>query len=152
MGAAKQLKPFAFAIALCLTACASQPPITTEALPPLVRDARQIFVDDCKPDAPVFGRDLILRADLNGDAQDDYVVNAFAYQCRNDTPFCGSAGCEVQVFLSDSGGGVEQRFDGWLEEPPRIVASDGAARLISGAGRRTRIFDVRLQDFVAAPL
>jgi hypothetical protein len=151
MDAAKQLKPFAFSIALCLTTCATQPPIAPDALPPLVRDARQIFVDDCKPDAPVFGRDLVLKADLDGDAQDDYVVNGFAYQCRKDTPFCGSAGCEVQVFLSAPGGVLEQRFDGWLEEPPRIVRRNEKPALVSGAGRSVFMFDARAMQFVPAP-
>ena len=116
-----------------------------------MRDARQTFIDDCRPDAPDFGRDLILRADLNGDAQDDYVVNGFAYQCRKDTPFCGSAGCEAQVFLSAPGDGLEQRFDGWLEEPPRVVRRKGKPALVSGAGRSALVFDPRAMRFATTP-
>lgn len=148
MGAAMQLKPLALSIPLLLSACTTQAPIVEGALPPLVRDARQTFIDDCRPDAPKFGRDLILRADLNGDAQDDYVVNGFAYQCRKDTPFCGSAGCEVQVFLSAPGGGLEQRFDGWLEGPALLMRAGAKTSLYSGVGKLRRRFDPEFGEFV----
>ena len=147
----KQLRLAAFAAcAVALNGCVTTP-IEQAPLPPEVQDARQAYADDCRPDAPVFGGDLILKADLNGDEESDYVVNGFAYQWRKDTPFCGSAGCEVQVFLSAPGGGMEQRFDGWLEEPPRIVTQKGEPRIVSGAGRDARAFDLRRLDFVILP-
>ncbi len=132
--------------AFAMTACATTPNVNAP-LPREVRAARQAFVDDCKPDAPVFASDLILQADLNGDGRDDYVVNGFAYQCRKDTPYCGSAGCEVQIYMSAPAGLLEQRFDGYLQEPPRVSRRLGKAQIIAGAGPNAQIFDPRTMLF-----
>lgn len=149
--AALQFKSFAVAAAMLLSSCATPQTIAAESLPDPVRAARAVFVEDCKSDAPIFGRDLILKADLNEDGQDDYVVSAFAYQCRGDTPYCGSAGCEAQIFLSAPGGFFEQRFSGHLQEPPRVVRRNGKPALVSGAGLSTLIFDPRVLRFAPAP-
>ncbi len=146
--AMKLKSALAIASAMTLAACATTAPTNTTPLPREVRAARQAFVDDCKPDAPVFGSDLVLQADLNGDGRDDYVVNGFAYQCRNDTPYCGSAGCEVQIFMSAPMGLLEQRFDGWLQEPPKIVRATGKPALVSGVGKLRRRFDLKTMTFV----
>ncbi len=142
---------FALACAWLLASCVTAQTESKLALPSAVADAHQVYIDDCKPDAPAFGRDLILRADLNGDGQDDFVLNGAAYRCRGDTPYCGSAGCETQVFLSVPGGLLEQRFSGHVQEPPRIVWRNGKPALVSGAGRSAVIFDARAMPFAPAP-
>lgn len=141
---------FALACAWLLASCVTPQPEAKLALPSAVADARQAYVDDCKPDAPVFTRALILQADLNGDGQDDYVLNGAAYRCRGDTPYCGSAGCETQILISAPGGLLEQHFSGHLQEPPRIVRRNGKPALVSGAGRSAFIFDARAMRFAPA--
>ena len=148
--AVKAKSSLAGMIALILAGCATMP-AADAPLPTELHDARAVYAEDCKPDAPVFARDLILRADLNGDGRDDYVVNAAAYQCRGDTPYCGSAGCETQIFMSAPGGVLEQRFSGHVQEPPRIVRRNGKPALVSGAGRSAEMFDSRSLRFAPAP-
>jgi hypothetical protein len=105
-------------------------------------------VRDCAPDVPQFAPALIQTADLNGDGVNDYVLSAFAYSCRGDSPYCGSAGCEVQIFLSAPGQLLEQRFSGHLQEPPRIVRRGGTAMLISGDAHGRVTFTTRAAAFV----
>lgn len=54
--------------------------------------------------------------DLNGDGRDDFLVNLANIECQGAwSAFCGSAGCPVNAWLSEPGGGY-RRFDfGYLQ-------------------------------------
>lgn len=60
------------------------------------------FADWC-PSGPDLDPTAIVYGDLDGDGQDDAVVDASGYVCDGMRPSCGAAFCSAYVFLSSRG-------------------------------------------------
>jgi hypothetical protein len=128
------VKPIAWiAIGVLAAACVHEEEMGAP-YPAPIEAAKAEYVADCAPSKPHFDKDLIFNADFNGDGLADFVVNGFAYRCRGDTPFCGSAGCDVQVFLSQDETWV-QSFRGHLRERPHLEEFNGRTTLSGWQGR-----------------
>lgn len=70
--------------------------------------------------------------DLNGDGQDDFLVNLANLECENAwSAFCGSGGCPVSAWLSDPGGGYA-RFDFGYLEGVEVKESTPLPKVVAG--------------------
>lgn len=108
-----------YALLPLLAACAAAPAtgaVGAEAMPPIVRQAIDKESDACRPDKVTLDQGFMTRKDVNGDGVPDYVLNYGAFRCgESSTLFCGSAGCQTQVFAS-VGGAFAKVFDSTVQE------------------------------------
>ncbi len=83
---------------------------TAEDLPPAVQKAIAENKRGCKTVAIEKG--FITRKDINGDGRPDFVLDYEAFTCDGDRrAFCGSLGCETQVFASLPNGAYAKVVD-----------------------------------------
>ena len=74
-------------------------------------------------------------ADLNGDGRPDYVLDTHHFSCADAAaPFCGSAGCTVDVVLSKPDGSYDRSPSMSFAQEAVIAQESGAAVLHDGEG------------------
>ena len=109
------------AIAFVAMPAAAQTPAAIAALP---LPARAPFVEAQQMCGELQGKltvsttelPYIRRADFNGDGKTDYLLSDEGLQCSSAaSAYCGSAGCNNQVFLS-VGTGYRKVWDGYAQE------------------------------------
>lgn len=73
--------------------------------------------------------------DFNGDGAEDWIVDFSKFGCSGAAnPFCGSAGCSLQIFLWSSGSTWRSVFDGVVQQY-RLVRVQGRRGIeMSGRG------------------
>jgi hypothetical protein len=73
----------------------------------------------------------VARQDLDGDGRPDLLVDMTKARCDGVyTPFCGTAGCPLLIFVQRTGGKLFLIFDGPVQ----------SYRVSGGAGRKTMLF------------
>lgn len=94
--------PLVLILLICATGSAAS------ELPQPVQAAITAQKKACAPEKVTLKTGFVTKKDINGDGVDDFIIDYGAFQCGNSTSyFCGSAGCETQVFASSSGGYVK---------------------------------------------
>lgn len=73
--------------------------------------------------------------DLNGDGGEDWIVDFSKFDCSGSAnPFCGSAGCSLEIFFWSSGSTWRSVFDGVVQQY-RLMRVQGRRGIeISGRG------------------
>lgn len=118
---------------LLATPAAAQTPPAIAALPlparaPFVEAQQMCRELDGKVDVSTGETPYVRRADFNGDGKTDYLLSDEGLSCSTAASiYCGSAGCNNQVFLS-VGTGYRKAWDGYAQELT-IDASATPARL-----------------------
>lgn len=108
-------------VALLATPAAAQTPPEIAALPlparaPFVEAQQMCRELDGKLDVATGATPYIRRADFNGDGTTDYLLSDEGLGCSTAASiYCGSAGCNNQVFLS-VGTGYRKAWDGYAQE------------------------------------
>lgn len=81
-------------------------------LPKAVQDVIEKNNKECTEGKPVFLQGFLSTRDINGDRKPDYVLNYEHYQCGELLSlFCGTGGCQTEVFASDGEGGYAHVWD-----------------------------------------
>jgi hypothetical protein len=81
-------------------------------LPKGVQEAIERNNKECTEGKPAFKQGFLSTRDINGDGKPDYVLNYEHYQCGDiETLFCGTGGCQTEVFASDGEGGYVHVWD-----------------------------------------
>lgn len=71
--------------------------------------------------APVDDRPRTVLADLDGNGGEDWILDYAEQDCKGGpSPFCGSAGCVLQIYLWQSGSHWELVFDHNVEAWKRL--------------------------------
>ncbi len=88
----------------------------TIVLPPNLPKPVQEAIDknnkECTEGKPAFRQGFLTTRDINGDGKPDYVLNYEHYRCGEiETLFCGTGGCQTEVFASDGDGGYVHAWD-----------------------------------------
>jgi hypothetical protein len=115
----------ALALALGTTvSCAAEP-----ALPATVAAALKAVTDICREvDGKPLTSRAILRADLNADGKEDYVLDVGAVDCEGAASIYGDREKGVSVFIADGKGGAVNAF-GDLSYGVSIEGRGAAAKL-----------------------
>ena len=67
---------------------------------------------ECTEGKPAFMQGFLTTRDINADGKPDYVLNYEHYRCGEiETLFCGTGGCQTEVFASDGDGGLVHVWD-----------------------------------------
>ena len=81
-----------------------------QSLPQPVQAVIDDIGQDCQP--PVTVKDGFVTAkDINGDGTADYILDFGRVSCAGMASFCGTAGCETQLFVSERDGSYRSVFD-----------------------------------------
>ncbi|MET0867316.1 MAG: hypothetical protein ABWY35_04395 [Pseudorhodoplanes sp.] len=81
-------------------------------LPKVVQEAIEKNNKECTEGKPVFTQGFFSTRDINGDGKPDYVLNYDHYKCGEiETLFCGTGGCQTEIFASDGEGGYVHVWD-----------------------------------------
>jgi hypothetical protein len=98
----------ALGVLLLPVAAFAQPP---RNLPPNAQAALEESVKACDKKV-TFKTGFVTEKDINGDGIKDYILDYGAFLCGEDEGyFCGSAGCQTQVFASLPKGGYVKVLD-----------------------------------------
>ncbi len=97
-------------ILFCLNTIASATPI----LPNEIQGAVNETLKDCKK--PKFDKGYVSRKDINGDGRVDYVLDHNYFSCDGSNTFCGSAGCLIQIFISDGSEKYITAYSDWAQD------------------------------------
>jgi hypothetical protein len=80
-------------------------------LPKPVQEAIEKNNKECDA-KPGFVQGFLSTRDINGDGKPDYVLNYEHYRCGdNETLFCGTGGCQTEIFASDDDGNFVHVWD-----------------------------------------
>jgi hypothetical protein len=81
-------------------------------LPKQVAEAIEKNNKECTEGKPTFKQGFLSTRDINGDGKPDYVLNYEHYQCGEiETLFCGTGGCQTEIFASDDDGNYVHVWD-----------------------------------------
>jgi hypothetical protein len=81
-------------------------------LPKPVQEAIENNNKECTEGKPAFVAGFLTTRDINGDGKPDYVLNYEHYRCGDiETLFCGSGGCQTEIFASNDEGGYVHVWD-----------------------------------------
>jgi hypothetical protein len=81
-------------------------------LPKPIAEAIDRNNKECTEGKPAFRQGFLSTRDINGDRKPDYVLNYEHYRCGEiETLFCGTGGCQTEVFASDGEGGYVHVWD-----------------------------------------
>lgn len=125
-----------------------QPPETRSSADPVAEAIaeNEAFCEDGVTKAEP---NLSRRADVDGDATEDLLIDYAGLTCDGSLPFCGSGGCTQEIWLADPQGGYRLLVSSLIEEivlpaPGAVLLLlDGAACGFAGAERCERTYAVR---------
>lgn len=81
-------------------------------LPKPVLEAVEKNNKECTEGKPAYTQGFLSTRDINGDGKPDYVLNYEHYKCGDiETLFCGTGGCQTEIFASDDEGGYVHVWD-----------------------------------------
>jgi len=81
-------------------------------LPKPVQEAIEKNNKECTEGKPAFTQGFLSTRDINGDGKPDYVLNYDHYKCGEiESMFCGTGGCQTEIFASDGEGGYVHVWD-----------------------------------------
>lgn len=108
--------PFAFLLTLASLSFAYAQGKTI-ALPPNLPKPVQEAIDknakECEAgEKPVYRQGFLSTRDINADGKPDYVLDYDRFACGERAGmFCGSGGCQTEIFASDDDGGYVHVWD-----------------------------------------
>lgn len=126
------LRPSRVLAGLLIAACLGGTQAAAGDLPAEVENVLAGYRQDCRE----VGSELsdptgaVTRRDPDGDGRPDLLLDMRKARCDGVyTPFCGSAGCPLLIFVQDAGGKLSLIFDG-LVRSYRISGSGWRKRML----------------------
>lgn len=94
-------------------AAAAKPIALPANLPKPVQEAIEKNNKECEAGKkPIYLQGFLSTRDINGDGKPDYVLNYEHYKCSElESLFCGTGGCQTEIFASDDEGGYVHVWD-----------------------------------------